>query len=183
MGEAIAAAAPYIFLAGAATSAVGAGYSAYSSHQQGKAANQQARAEAAEAERQARLENKRAEIAQIQGEQEAEKRSRILAADIGSTYANFAGNGLLVGGAGKDTLGSVLTTQAAEAQSDISAIRDTTAMNIWTHQANASSLIASAGNRRIAGRNARRAGNTQAWGSLLSGGGGIAMGAGSYYKE
>ncbi len=130
----------------------------------GRAQQTAAEAQARENEKQAKLENERASIAQIQGEQEAAKRSRALAADIGSLYANFAGNGLLVdGGLGtKDTVGSVLTTTVAEGQQDISTIRDNTAINIWEHQANANSLIASAGNNRVSGQNALALGKAQA---------------------
>jgi hypothetical protein len=148
--------------------AVGGGYSAYSSYQQGKAQQTQAKAQAAESERQAELEMERAGIAQIQGEQEAAKRSRQLAADIGSSYANYAGNGLLVDGGTKDTLASVLKTQVAEGPADISTIKDNTALNIWTHESNAKSLLASAGNMRIAGVNAKRAGVNSAIGTSFS---------------
>lgn len=158
----------YVAIAGLIATAVGGGYSAYSSYQQGKAQETQAKAQAAESERQAKLEEERAAIAQIQGEQEAEKRSRQLALDIGSTYANFAGNGLLVDGSPKDTLGSVLKTQVAEGLSDISTIRDNTALNVWTHKSNAASLIASAGNQRIAGKNARAAGVNSALATGIS---------------
>lgn len=167
--------AEYVFMAGMVASAAASGYSAYSSYQQGKAQRTAAEAEAAEGERQARLENERAGIAQTQGEQEAERRSRILAADIGSTYANFAGNGLLVNGSAKDTVGSVLSAQVREAQSDVSAIRDTTSLNVWTHQANAASLLATAANRRIGGRNAYRAGVSGAIGGGLGAVGSLAL--------
>lgn len=143
----------------------------------GRAQQTAAEAQAREAERQADLEEKRAGIAQIQGEQEAAKRSSQLAADIGSLYAGFAGNGLLVdGGTGtKDTVGSVLYTTTAEGQKDISTIRDNTALSVWEHQSNANSLLASAGNTRISGQNAyasasaqASAGKMNAYGSTLT---------------
>lgn len=158
----------YVAVAALIATAAGGGYSAYSSYQQGKAQETANKAQAAESERQAQLENERAAIAQIQGEQEAQKRSRQLAFDIGSTYANFAGNGLLVDGSPKDTLGSVLKTQVAEGQADISTIRDNTSLNVWTHKSNAASLIASAANQRIAGKNAYAAGVTSAIGTGVS---------------
>ena len=153
----------------------------------GRAAQQQANAQAAELERQARLENARAGIEQIGGEQEAEKRSRILAQDLGSMYANFAGNGLALDGTAKDTVGAALRTEVGEAQSDISTIRDNSAMGVWTHQANAGSYRASAANARIAGynqnqyyrsmaRTAARRGRTQLGSSLLQGLGTLGMG-------
>lgn len=153
-----------MLIAGMITAIAGGAYSAYSSHQQGKAQQAQAKAEAEEMNRQAKLSEERAAIAQLQGEQEAEKRSRALAADIGSTYANWAGNGLLVDGAGnmKDSLTSVVNTQTAEAQADISTIRDNTAINIWEHQSNAASARASALNRQVYGKNMKRAGTNAA---------------------
>lgn len=167
--------AEYVFVAGMVASAAAQGYSAYASYQQGKAQQTAAKAAAAESERQAKLENERAAIAQVQGEQEAEKRSRILAADIGSLYANYAGNGLLIDGSTKDTIGSALSTTVAEAQSDISAIRDNTALNVWTHQSNAQSLLASAANQRISGVNAYRSGLTGAIGGSIGAAGSLAM--------
>lgn len=157
MGEAM-------LVAGMIMAIAGGAYSAYSSHQQGKAQQTQAKAEAEEMNRQAKLSEERAAIAQLQGEQEAEKRSLALAADIGSTYANWAGNGLLVDGAGntKDSLTAVVNTQTAEAQADISNIRDNTAINIWEHQNNAASMRASALNRKVYGKNMKRAGTNSA---------------------
>jgi len=124
------------------------------SQMQADAARQQAQAEADEYSRQARLEEARAGIEQIQGEQEAEKRSRQLASSVGSLYANYAGNGLLVDGNPSDTLGAALRTEVAEGQADISTIRDNTAINVWTRQSNALSLKTSAANALTAGHNA-----------------------------
>lgn len=155
--------------ASVAAMAVGAGVSAYSAYQQGKAAEQQAKAEAAQQEYQAKLNEERAAVAQIQGEQEAAKRSRAMAAEIGSQYANYAGNGLMVDGAGKDTLGDVLKTTVTEAEADIKTIRDNTAMNVWTYKSNAAAQRASAKNSLIAGKNARTTGTLKAWGTGLSG--------------
>lgn len=156
----------------------GTAYSAYAEHEQGKAQEQQYKAQAAEQQYQAQLEMERAGIAQVQGEQAAEARSRLLAAEIGSNYAAWAGNGLLVDGAGGlDTFGSVLTSSVAEAQTDISTIQDNAAINVWTHQANASSLIAGAKNNLVAGKNARTVAGYNALGTSLSGAGTL-IGAG-----
>ncbi len=142
---------------GGATTYYGKKSEANALKNQAKATEAQAEAEAAEQDRQARLEQARAGIAQIGGEQEAEKRSRVLAQDIGRMYADFAGNGLLVDGSGKDSVGAALRTQTAEAQSDISTIRDNAAMEVWTHLANAGSYRASAANARMAGYNQSQA--------------------------
>lgn len=176
----------------AAQSLASAGLSAYegvSSYQQGKAeaATLKDQAEAAEAEargkanemnRQASLEDIRAGIAQVGGEREAEKRSRLLAQDIGSMYADFAGNGLLVDGSSKDVVGAALRTQVGEAQSDISTIRDNSAMEVWTHMANASSYRASAANALTAGHNQATVLRSQAKSARKRGRSGLAMGLG-----
>ncbi len=182
----------------AVAGAAGTIYGGVASYQSGKAeaaanksaalaAKREAEAQAAEQTRQAQLENTRAGIEQIQGEQEAEKRSRLFAQDIGSIYANYAGNGLMLDGTAKDTIGSALTSTAAEAAHDISTIRDSAAMNVWTRRANAGSLLASAANTRIAGHNqaeiyrskartAARSGRNQFGMSLLSATGTLAKG-------
>lgn len=136
------------------TTAVGGTMQYYNGKRQAKAVQQQAEAEAENLRKQRDYENERAAIAQLQGEQEAERRSRTLAADIGSLYANAAGNGLLVDGAG-GTVGDVLRTTVTEGQADISTIRDNAAMNVWTHQTNAetyerNALTALASGRRTA---------------------------------
>jgi len=118
---------------------------------QANAMTAQAEREAAEYRRQASIEEARAGIEQIQGEQEAEKRSRLMASSVGSLYANYAGNGLLVDGRASDTLGAALRTEVAEGQADVSTIRDNTAMNVWTRQTNASSLLQSSANTLASG--------------------------------
>lgn len=190
-----------LVITGAAMAVAGTVYGGVASYQAGKAeaaaqkdagraAQQQAEAQAQEQERQARIENARAGVEQIQGEQEAENRSRVLAQDIGAMYAGFAGNGLTVDGTAKDTVGAALRTEAQEASSDISTIRDNAAMNVWTRQANAASLRASAGNARIAGYNqnqyhrtmgriAAQKGRSQLASSLISATGQGMMGAAS----
>ena len=122
-----------------------------------KAAIDEANAEGAQLDRQAGLEDARAGIEQVRGEREAERRSRVLAHDVGQMYADFAGNGLLVdGGTAKDTIGSALRLQASEAASDIGTIRDNAAMEVWGHMANAAQFRTSAANARIRGRNQAR---------------------------
>lgn len=150
----------------------GTAYSAYSSYEQGKAADQQAKAAAAENRYQAQLMEERAGIAQIQGEQEAEKRSRILAAEIGRQYANWAGSGLLVD-AGDDTFASVLDSTVAEGQADVTTVKNNAAINVWTYKSNSNSLLASAENNLISGSNARVAAKYNALGTSLSGAGSL----------
>lgn len=178
-------------IAGIAATAIGATYSAISSYRQGEAAEQAAKAQAkalqaqaAENERQAVIAQERAGIAQVQGEQQAEMRSRQLASEIGSAYANWAGNGLLVEGAPGDTFGNVLSSTVTEAESDISTIRDNAAIDVWTHQNDAYGLLATASNQRadaqntlIQGRYAKSAAKMNALGTLIGGYGKAATGA------
>lgn len=151
--------------------AVAGTVSAYSTYRTGRIQEQQHKAEAKQYEYQAKLNEERAAIEQAKGEQEKARRSRQLAADIGSMYANFAGNGLLVDGGKKDTVGDVLKTTVREGQADITTIKDNTAMNVWTYQANAASQRASAANARTAAKNAKRGGNIGAFGALHGTGG------------
>ena len=158
----------------------GTAFSAYSSYEEGKAAEQQANAAAAENRYQAQLMNERSAIAQLQGEQEAEKRSRLLAAEIGTQYANWVGSGLLVDKS-KDTFGNVLSSTVQEGEADISTIRNNSLIDVWTYKSNANSLLASAENNIISGSNARKAAKYNALGTSLSGAGSlIGMGLSSY---
>ena len=151
-------------LVGSALGEVGGYTSAITSYQGGKAAMKDAKvaaeaakseadAEAAAKHQQAGVEVAQAGVEQISGEQEAERRSRQMAHDIGSAYANYAGNGLLVDGSSKDALGSALRTTVSEANSDIGTIRDNAATRVWGHMANAAQLHAGAENSRSAGYN------------------------------
>lgn len=144
----------YVAIVGAIIAAAGMGYSSYSSYEQGKAQKKANRAQAEalmeqqrlqyeESLKQAKIAEDKAGIAQIQGEQEAAKRSRQLAAAIGATYANWAGNGLLVDATG-DTLTSVLTAQVSEGQADISTIKDNAAIETWNFLEQKRSLITQA---------------------------------------
>lgn len=146
--------------------AAGATYSAVSSYQQGKAqqremeAQAEAQAEllrrqaaaqeaqAQEYERQAEVEEERAGVEQLKGQVEAERRSRLFAAEVGSTYANAAGNGLLVDGSDTSTFANILKSQNAEAQYDIGIIRANTAMDVWTRSESARSFLFAADQTR-----------------------------------
>ena len=132
-------------VAAAVATAIGGAVTAVTARQNAKATKAAASAQAAELKQQADLKQAQAGIAQRQGEEEEAKRMRQLANDIGSTYANFAGNGLLVDSKG-GTIASVLKTQTEEGLSDVATIKDNTAMNVWTYQQNAANLRASAKN-------------------------------------
>ena len=111
--------------------------------------------QAAENRRLAAVEQERAGIAQLQGEQLAETRSRAYASEIGSIYAGYAGNGLLVDGSDpNDTFANVLKSSAKEAQHDITTINDNTAISVWDHQQNRRAYLANAAILANASRNA-----------------------------
>lgn len=149
-------------------SAIGAGVSAYSSYQSGQMAKENAeaqaeaqaalarsqaaaqQAQAAEYERQAKNEEIKAGQAQVQGEYEAERRSRERAMRIGSIYANAAGNGLLVDQPG--TFMDILQAENMAAEEDIAITKHNTALNVWALQEGArSQLFAASQARRGAG--------------------------------
>ena len=111
---------------------------------QADAAMDQAEANAAVYRRQAEAARIQAGQAQRQGEYEANKRSRLLAEDIGSAYANWAGNGLMVDGKGKDTLGDIVMSDRGEAAYDIDVINENAYLNAWTYQKQAQAHSASA---------------------------------------
>ena len=116
-------------------------------------------AQAGEYARQASVEKKLAGADQIQGELEAEKRSRALAAEIGSTYANAAGNGVIVDSASPtDTFAAVLQNEAKEAAYDVSIIRDNTAMAVWQRGESARKLNFAAKQARAAAAQAAMSG-------------------------
>lgn len=165
----------------------GTALSISSSYKQAEAAQDAARAQAQAAQQQyqaqaeayaqqaeenrmlAKVENDKAGIAQVQGEQEAETRSRALASEIGGIYAGFAGNGLLVDGSEENTFANVLKSSVGEAQHDIATINDNTAISVWDHQmnrraylANASILDTASRNAMISAQNALHVGETQA---------------------
>ena len=153
-----------------------AGAAADAARAQAQAAAQQYQAQAeayaqqAEENRMlAKVENDKAGIAQLQGEREAETRSRALASEIGAIYAGYAGNGLLVDGGEDDTFANVLKSSVGEAQHDIATINDNTAISVWDHQmnrraylANASILDTASKNATVSSYNALNVGETQA---------------------
>ena len=112
-----------------------------------KAANAQGQAQANQYNQQAQIADIQASTAQLQGEQEASKRMRLMAQDVGSAYANYAGNGLSVDGRSyNDTIGDVVRSTKREGFTDINTIKDNAAMNVWTLQQTAANNRASAKN-------------------------------------
>lgn len=95
-----------------------------------------------------------ANIEQIKGEREAARRSRQLAQEIGSQYAQFAGNGLLVDASPTDTFGSIIRSSATEGQADISTILDNAKMEQWNYEERKRALRAGAANSLAGANNA-----------------------------
>lgn len=148
----------------AVTAAVGGGLTAYSQHRQGKAANQAARMQAQQYADQAATAHAQAQVAQIQGEHEAERRYRILSQDIGSMYAQFAGNGLDVTASG-GTVADALKTTVSEGLADVSSINANTRMNVWGHLADATQLRNQSSITAFQGKTAQQAGTLGAIGT------------------
>lgn len=82
--------------------------------------------------RQGDIAQEKANIEQLKGEREAAKRSRVLAQEIGSQYAQYAANGFAVDAKATDTFGAILNTTATEGQADINTILDNAKLNQWT---------------------------------------------------
>lgn len=129
---------------------------------------QQLRDKAALAGLQASTEDKKAAVAQAQGEIEARRRSLQLAEDIGNTYAQFAGNGLLVDG-GNDSLGALLTAQTREAAQDVGIIKTNAANAVWEHGVNKASATLTEKSLLTQAHSASLAGEASANATLLSG--------------
>ena len=171
----------------------GAGMSIYSGYQADAAAKQSAKMQtaaseaAANAQRmaaqaqadqlrdqaelaglQAHLENEKAGVAQQQGEIEARRRMIQLSADIGNTYSQWAGNGLLVDG-GNDTLGHLLTANTREAAQDIGIIKTNTENEVWEHSMNKSMALLTQKSYEGQAENASLIGKANSNATLLSG--------------
>lgn len=110
--------------------------------------------QAAEELRQSAIDQAMAANEQIKGEREAAARSKELAEDVGSAYAQFAANGFLVDGGAGDTFSAILDTMVAEGQTDVSTIVESAAMNEWSLDEAARAKRTAAGNTLGAANNA-----------------------------
>ena len=117
---------------------------------------------------QAHLENEKAGVAQQQGEMESRRRMIQLNADIGNTYAQWAGNGLLVDG-GNDTLGHLLTANTREAAQDVGIIKSNTENEVWEHGMNRTMALLSQKSYEGQAESASLIGKANANSTLLSG--------------
>ncbi|MCQ2299975.1 MAG: hypothetical protein MJZ81_07630 [Bacteroidales bacterium] len=154
-----AAAPAWASIAGAIGTGIGLAGSAatqYSNYRQAQAAREASNQEANALNEEAKRDEAAAGIEQVKGIQDQERRQRILANDVGSVYANFAGNGLAVDGGGGDTLTKVVESTAGEAAYDVNIIKANTAMNVWSYQNRAAMKRTQARAVRAAGRNAYR---------------------------
>ena len=174
--------AEYVFVGSMIAMAIGSAVNAYSTYEQGKAQKEAGERQAQELERQGKIADQQAEIAQMQGEREVEKRSRALAAEIGSIRANYAGNGLLVDAGEGDTIGKIEKSAAIEGFDDIATLEANKKMNVWGFQEQANSLRFNANEARIGGKNARRTGNLSAVGTALGGVGQVGASGATYYS-
>lgn len=183
----------YVALAGMAAMAIGAGVSIYSGYQAQSAANEAARMQesasqaaanaqqmAAQAQAQqlqdkadlARLqadtEDKKAAVAQQQGEIEARRRMIALSETIGATYSQYAGNNLLVDG-GNDTLGQLLTANVREGAQDVGIVKSNAENAVWEHSMNKTASLMTAGSLEGQAGAALSIGSANAYATLLSG--------------
>jgi hypothetical protein len=168
----------YLMAGAFIASLAGAGVSAYSADQQGKANKRAAEAQAQQMKQQAKVNQQQAQVAQLQGEKESQRRMALLSQDIGSMYAGFAGNGIDLS---SGTVGKALTTQANEAYSDVKTIEDNTRMNVWGLLSNAQQNVNSANISIFQGKSAKKAGSLSATGTAIGGvGNALAAGAAGY---
>lgn len=151
----------------AVSALAGAGISAYSANQQGKAQKAAADAQAQQFKQQAQINQAQAEVAQLQGEQETRRRYAMLNQDIGSLYANFAGNGVDVNTSG--VVGKALTTTVNEGVQDVKTIKDNTRMNVWSLLNNSSQNLSNASISAYQGKAAKSAGTLSAFGQGFGG--------------
>lgn len=178
---------------GMAAMVAGAGVSIYSGYKAQAAANRSARMQesaanaAANAQRmaaqaqsdqlrdqaelagiQASVEDKKAGVAQQQGQLEAQRRMIQLSSDIGNIYSQYAGNGLLVDG-GDDTLGHLLTANTREAAQDVGIIKSNTENAVWEHGMNKTMALLTQKSYEGQAASALIVGNLGAGSTLLSG--------------
>lgn len=178
---------------GLAAMAAGAGVSIYSGYQANDAAqksakmqdaanqaaaNAQRMAAAAQAQQlrdqaelaglQASIEDKKAGVAQEQGQIERQRRMIQLAADIGNAYTQWAGNGLLVDG-GNDSLGQLLTANTREAAQDVGIMKSNEQNAVWEHGMNKSMALLTQKSYASQAAAALAVGEANAQATLLSG--------------
>ena len=129
---------------------------------------QQLRDQAELAGLQASIEDKKAGVAQEQGQIERQRRMIQLAADIGNAYAEYAGNGLLVDG-GDDSLGHLLTANVREAAQDVGIIKSNEENAVWEHGMNKSMALLTQKSYEGQAASALTVGQAGAYSTLLSG--------------
>lgn len=129
---------------------------------------QQLRDQAELAGLQAAMEDKKAGVAQEQGQIERQRRMIQLSSDIGNIYAQYAGNGLLVDG-GNDTLGQLLTANTREAAQDVGIIKSNEENSVWEHGMNKSMALLTQKSYEGQAANAQNVGEAGALSTLLSG--------------
>lgn len=129
---------------------------------------QQLRDQAELAGLQASIEDKKAGVAQEQGQIERQRRMIQLAADIGNAYAEYAGNGLLVDN-GNDSLGQLLTANTREAAQDVGIMKSNEQNAVWEHGMNKSMALLTQKSYASQAGAALAVGEANAQATLLSG--------------
>ena len=129
---------------------------------------QQLRDQAELAGMQAAMEDKKAGVAQAQAQLERQRRMAQLSETIGATYAQYAGNGLLVDG-GNDTLGQLLTANVREAAQDIGIIKSNEQNAVWESGMNKTTALLTQKSYEGQAENALLTGGASSNATLLSG--------------
>lgn len=158
--------------------AVSAGSQIYAGKEQQKQNMAQAQAQVKEAENN-RI---RAGLAQLSGEKEIAKESKLLAQNLAGKMTAFAGNNILLANGG--TVENALESQRKEGLGDIQTVKENTAMNVWGYQTAANANLENAKMLKRAGKAARIGSVLGATGTTLSAigsaGAGYAAAGGSF---
>lgn len=150
----------------AVTAIASAAYSAYSQREAAKADQAMADAQARQEAENAKNEGQLAGLAQVETEKEAHRRYSTLNDDIGALYAGAAGNGVLLN---SGSVSSIINANVNEAKADVSSIFDQGNLKIQGHNYNANAYSTQSSLTKFAGKQAKSAGNRNAFGTLLSG--------------
>ena len=156
-------------------SIIGTGVSAYGQMQQGKAAAGQANYQAAVDRNNKIIADRQAEDAIKRGQNEEEEQRRKVAQVKGSQRTAFAARGIDLG---SDVVIDTLSDTAMLGELDALTIRNNAAREAYGYRVQGMNYEASAQNNALAAKNAKSAGKTAMFSTLLSGASSV---AGDYY--
>lgn len=146
--------------------AVSTAFSAMGQIQAGKAQQAQLNYQAAVDRNNAKIAEWQAVDAEKRGAEEERKRRVLTQQQIGTQRTSFAANGIDLG---SDTVADVTADTAMIGELDALTIRNNYARDAWGYRVQGMNYQASAGLNTLAGKNAAKAGRTNAMGTILGG--------------